>query len=141
MLGSSFSPASTMKMTTELVTMPSRDMQTCLGKHLQHLGLIEEGAEYLSARTHEFCPHHVSHYLGMDVHDCGKESKKLPLSPGMVITLEPGCYIPSGKAGVEPRWWGLGCRIEDDLLITEDGVEILSSNCPKHVEDINQLWT
>ena len=126
---------------TSTVDSLYRDMQASLGKHLQHLGLIEEEAEYLTARTHEFCPHHVSHYLGMDVHDCGKESKKLPLIPGMVITLEPGCYIPSGKAGVDPRWWGLGCRIEDDLLITEDGVEVLSSNCPKHVDDINQLWT
>jgi len=118
-----------------------RDMQKTLGKHLQQLGLIEEGAKYLSARTHEFCPHHVSHYLGMDVHDCSKESKNQPLTPGMVITLEPGCYVPHGKSNVDPRWWGLGCRIEDDILITESGMEILSSDCPKHVEDIKNLFT
>jgi len=118
-----------------------RDMQVVLGKHLQQLGLIEAGAEYLSARTHDFCPHHVSHYLGMDVHDCSKESKTQPLTPGMVITLEPGCYIPQGKDNVDPRWWGLGCRIEDDILITESGVEVLSSGCPKHVEDIKKLFT
>ena len=117
-----------------------RDMQTILGKNIQQLGLIEKGAEHLHARTHEFCPHHVSHYLGMDVHDCSKASKTQPLTAGMVITLEPGCYIPHGKAKVDPRWWGLGCRIEDDILITEAGAEVLSSDCPKLVDDIKKLF-
>ena len=58
----------------------------------------------------------------------------------------PGCPQgtpgdPQGMAGVDQRWWGLGCRIEDDLLITESGVEVLSGGCPKHVEEINKLLT
>ena len=116
-----------------------RDMQTLLGVHLQDLGLIARDAQYLSARVHELCPHHVSHYLGMDVHDCSRVSKKRPLEPGMVITIEPGVYIPHGRQNVDKRWWGLGCRIEDDILITDSGYEILSESCPKTVEDITQL--
>lgn len=116
-----------------------RDMQSLLAKHLQAVGLIDKEAQYLSARVHEFCPHHVSHYLGMDVHDCSRSNKKRPLESGMVITVEPGVYIPNHKSNVDSSWWGLGCRIEDDILITESGVEILSSGCPKHVDDINNL--
>ena len=116
-----------------------RDMQTQLGQHLQEVGLIERDAQYLTARVHEFCPHHVSHYLGMDVHDCSRVSKKRALEQGMVITVEPGVYIPQSRVSVERRWRGLGCRIEDDLLITDTGVEVLSEACPKTVEDITKL--
>ena len=76
---------------------------------------------------------------GMDVHDCSKSSKKRPLEPGMVITVEPGVYIPHGKTGVCKSWWGLGCRIEDDVLITDNGVEVLSRGCPKTVDELNEL--
>ena len=75
----------------------------------------------------------------MDVHDCSKSSKKRPLEPGMIITVEPGVYIPHGKKGVCSSWWGLGCRIEDDVLITETGVEVLSRGCPKTVDELNEL--
>eukprot|EP00092_Neocalanus_flemingeri_P024502 GFUD01026570.1.p1 GENE.GFUD01026570.1~~GFUD01026570.1.p1 ORF type:complete len:491 (+),score=99.26 GFUD01026570.1:57-1529(+) len=116
------------------------DMQDILGKNLQNIGLIDPNDEkYLSARTHEFCPHHVSHYLGMDVHDCGKASKKQPLLPGMVITVEPGCYIPASKGTVDRRFRGIGCRLEDDVLITENGVEVLSDGCPNTIEELEGL--
>ena len=75
----------------------------------------------------------------MDVHDCAKASKKQPLQPGMVITVEPGCYIPLHKTTVDERFRGIGVRIEDDILITESGVEVLSKGCPKDVESLQSL--
>jgi len=116
-----------------------KDMQDILGKNLQSVGLIDKNTEYLTARTHEFCPHHVSHYLGMDVHDCGKASKRQPLQPGMVITVEPGCYIPASKGSVDLSFRGIGCRIEDDVLVTDGGVEVLSRGCPKEVKELMDL--
>ena len=76
---------------------------------------------------------------GMDVHDCSSYSKKQPLVPGMVITVEPGVYIPHGRTSVDKSWWGLGCRIEDDVLITENGVKVLSDACPKSPEEIQNI--
>ena len=75
----------------------------------------------------------------MDVHDCGRASKKQPLLPGMVITVEPGCYIPRHKDSVELGFRGIGVRIEDDLLITESGVEVLSRSCPKDANELQKL--
>ena len=109
--------------------------QVLLGQNLLEIGLIRpEDEKYVGARAAAFCPHHVSHHLGMDVHDTASVSKTSPLQPGMVITVEPGCYIPSSSfyGKVDPAFHGLGVRLEDDLLITESGVEILSSGCPSH---------
>ena len=75
----------------------------------------------------------------MDVHDCGKASKRQPLQPGMVITVEPGCYIPASKGSVDLRFRGIGCRIEDDVLVTDRGVEVLSRGCPKEVKELMDL--
>lgn len=114
-----------------------RDMQQLLARELGSLGLVDRDGPYLSARVHDLCPHHVSHYLGMDVHDCGRADKRRPLEAGMVITVEPGLYIPpASRQDRTARWRGLGARIEDDILITEDGAEVLSAACPKTVEDI-----
>lgn len=75
----------------------------------------------------ELFPHSVGHYLGMDVHDCPSVSVERDLEPGMVVTVEPGLYIPP-----DPRYprefWNVAVRIEDDVLIKEEGVEILSEN-------------
>ena len=72
-----------------------------LGKNLLNIGLIGADEEkYVGARTATFCPHHVSHHLGMDVHDTPSVSKTSPLLPGMVITLEPGCYVPASMEKV-----------------------------------------
>ena len=75
----------------------------------------------------------------MDVHDCARASKKQPLLPGMVITVEPGCYIPAHKDSVELGFRGIGVRIEDDLLITDSGVEVLSRSCPKDANELQKL--
>ncbi len=72
--------------------------------------------------------HGVSHWLGMDVHDVGDYAR--PLEPGMVLTVEPGIYLPEE---------GLGVRIEDDILVTEDGHEVLSAAAPKTVQEIEAL--
>jgi Xaa-Pro aminopeptidase len=72
--------------------------------------------------------HGLSHWLGMRVHDVGDYT--IPLEPGMVLTVEPGIYIPEEELGV---------RIEDDVLVTTDGCEILSVGAPKRTEEIEQL--
>lgn len=82
--------------------------------------------------------HKTSHFLGMDVHDVGAyfvAGKPRPLAPGMVITVEPGIYI-SDKADVPEAYRGIGVRIEDDILVTHGGNEVLTSFAPKSVVDI-----
>lgn len=85
-----------------------------------------------------FYPHALSHWLGLDTHDTPSISGSSPLVAGNVITIEPGLYVPHGSAGVPPQFWGLAVRIEDDVLITETGCEVLSASAPvdaTHVED------
>lgn len=99
---------------------------------------IEEGKEK------PFLVHRCSHYLGMDVHDVGMfedNGQSRVLEPGMVLTVEPGIYIPSNNQmkDVESRWHGIGIRIEDDVLITEDGNHVLSERAPKEISDIESL--
>lgn len=96
---------------------------------LVKLGLIKEG------ERHRFFPHGIGHHLGLDVHDRGGNGK---FEPGMVLTVEPGIYIPKGS-GVDPKWWQIGVRIEDNILITEDGNKNLSSFVPKTVADIEAI--
>ena len=57
----------------------------------------------------------------------------------MVLTVEPGIYIPAGSRGVAKKWWNIGIRIEDDVLVTKKGHEVLSTNAPKHVDEIEAL--
>ncbi|HIJ33616.1 MAG TPA: M24 family metallopeptidase, partial [Gammaproteobacteria bacterium] len=61
-----------------------------------------------------------------------------PLEPGMVLTVEPGLYIPLGSKGVTKRWQGIGIRIEDDVVVTQEGCEILTDKTPKTVAEIEQ---
>ncbi|XP_049845996.1 xaa-Pro aminopeptidase 3-like [Schistocerca gregaria] len=86
------------------------------------------------------CPHHVSHYLGMDVHDTPLIARSIRLEPRMTVTVEPGIYIKKNNKMIVPEFRGLGIRIEDDVLITEDGPVVLTSSCPKHTEDIEKTW-
>ncbi|XP_035577848.1 xaa-Pro aminopeptidase 3 isoform X4 [Zalophus californianus] len=87
----------------------------------------------------KYCPHHVGHYLGMDVHDTPDMPRSLPLQPGMVITVEPGIYIPEDDRDAPEKFRGLGVRIEDDVLVTQDLPLILSADCPKEMNDIEQI--
>jgi Xaa-Pro aminopeptidase len=98
--------------------------------------LIEDG-EYK-----KFYMHRTSHWLGMDVHDAGPykvadEWRKL--EPGMVLTVEPGLYIADDAEDADPRYRGIGVRIEDDVLVTETGNEILSARVPRTIEEIEGL--
>jgi Xaa-Pro aminopeptidase len=85
--------------------------------------------------------HRTGHWLGMDVHDAGdykRSGKWVPLQPGMVLTVEPGCYIRPGD-GVPEAFWNIGVRIEDDALVVEGGCEILTAAAPKQVAQIEAL--
>lgn len=85
--------------------------------------------------------HRTGHWLGMDVHDVGDykvDGQWRMLEPGMVITIEPGIYLPAGE-GLQKKWWNIGIRIEDDVLVTKDGCDVLSKDAPKTVEQIESL--
>lgn len=112
-----------------------------LGMELQDIGIIEKRIPevQLKKKASEFCPHHLGHYLGMDTHDTPLIHRGLPLQPGMVITIEPGLYIPKNAKHLPERYLGIGIRIEDDILVTEDGAHVLTDVCPKTVEDIEEL--
>jgi Xaa-Pro aminopeptidase len=101
-------------------------------------------AALIEAGEHRaYCPHNTSHWLGSDVHDVGDYrvgGAPRELEPGMVLTIEPGIYLPPGDltAHLPRRWRGLGVRIEDDVLITRDGNEVLSDDAPKTVADVQR---
>jgi Xaa-Pro aminopeptidase len=111
---------------------------------LVKLGLLKGKVPSLikSEAYKRFFMHGTGHWLGLDVHDVGDYKvgdEWRVLEPGMVMTVEPGIYIPSGSKGVAKKWWGIGVRIEDDVLITKEGHEVLSRDVPKEAEEIEQL--
>ncbi|MGA0026426.1 MAG: Xaa-Pro aminopeptidase [Steroidobacteraceae bacterium] len=89
-----------------------------------------------------FFMHRTGHWLGMDVHDVGDykigDDWRL-LEPGMALTVEPGLYIPPGTRGVSREWQGIGIRIEDDVVVTPDGNEVLTDGVPKEPDAIERL--
>lgn len=90
-------------------------------------------------RVRRFYMHRTSHFLGMDVHDVGayySGSEPRTLEPGMVITIEPGLYFAADDETVEAVYRGIGIRIEDDILVTENGFRNLTADAPKGVEEI-----
>ncbi|CAK9293691.1 unnamed protein product [Gordionus sp. m RMFG-2023] len=88
----------------------------------------------------KLCPHHIGHHLGLDVHDCHLISRDEPLQPGMVITIEPGVYIPLHDTEFPKELSGYGMRIEDDILITQNGApDILTNQCPKKCDIIESI--
>jgi len=99
-------------------------------------GLIKEGA------YRRFYMHRTGHWLGLDVHDVGDykvgDQWRL-LEPGMVLTIEPGIYIPARSKAVNRKWWDIGIRIEDDVLVTNSGCEVLTKAVVKNPEDIEAL--
>jgi Xaa-Pro aminopeptidase len=142
------------------MTKPGVTMQqihkTCA--EIINKGLIDLGVLPKEAKPDAYQPffmHGTSHMLGLDVHDVPSPStsidgqslpdndiKHQPLKPGNVFTVEPGIYIDPkvGKRnGVDPKWWGIGIRIEDDILVTDTGAENLSSQVPRKAEEIEAL--
>ena len=94
------------------------------------LGIIKSVDE-----RHRYLPHGVSHYLGLDVHDPGTYGDFVANS---VITVEPGIYIPEGS-NCDEKYWGIAVRIEDDILITENGPINLSGEAPRKSEEIEKM--
>ncbi len=100
-------------------------------------GTVEERITDLTYK--KFYMHGTSHWLGMDVHDVGAYTSggtARPLEPGMVITVEPGLYVAADAPDVPDRLRGIGVRIEDDVLVTDNGHEVLTTAVPKRVADI-----
>ena len=114
---------------------------------MKKLGLLERQNER-SNQEKEFMKyymHGVGHYLGLDVHDAGRyfteqqAKNSRPFAPGMVLTVEPGLYIPPDDKDAPAKYRGIGIRIEDDVLVTEDGNVNLTAKVPKDAEEIEEL--
>lgn len=86
----------------------------------------------------DFFMHKTGHWLGLDVHDVG-EYENILFKPGMVITVEPGIYINYLNNNVDEKWKGIGIRIEDDVLVTENGSEVITLDLPKSRHEIESL--
>lgn len=102
-------------------------------------GSVEDNIEKEAYKS--FYMHGVSHWLGMDVHDAGSykvDGEWRLLEPGMVLTVEPGLYIKE-SSDVDKKWWDIGIRIEDDVLVTEKGADVLTNALPKTTEAIEKL--
>jgi Xaa-Pro aminopeptidase len=98
-------------------------------------GLLKLGIIKNKSEVSKYYPHGLGHHIGMDVHDRGSYET---LKKDMVITIEPGIYIPEGSP-CDKKWWSIAVRIEDDLLITETGYELLSHFAPRKIEDIEKM--
>ncbi len=108
------------------------------------LGLLQGDVDELVKNENykRFYMHRTGHWLGMDVHDVGDykvDGAWRLLEPGMVMTVEPGLYIAALDKDIPARWWNIGIRIEDDVLVTGEGNEILSRDVPKTIPEIEAL--
>jgi len=104
--------------------------QRVVNRGLTELGILKNENE-----KHLYYPHGCCHHIGLDVHDPIPSGR---LQENMIITIEPGIYIPE-NAKCDKRWWGIAVRIEDDYLVTKDGYELLSASAPRRVEEIESL--
>jgi Xaa-Pro aminopeptidase len=110
---------------------------------LLELGLLTESKDKVLADGlyRKFYMHRTGHWLGLDVHDVGAykvEGEWRRLQAGMVLTVEPGLYIPA-EEGIDPKWWHIGIRIEDDVRVTDTGHEVLTAGVVKEIADIEAL--
>jgi len=124
--------------------VPHETAVKVLTKGLVKLGLLEGRPSRLIKKEayKDFYMHRTGHWLGMDVHDVGEykiDDQWRELQPGMVLTVEPGLYIGNNCKQVAKKWRGIGVRIEDDVLVTESGCEVLSEAAPKTVTAIEEL--
>ncbi len=111
---------------------------------LRELGLVEGTVDEIfdEEKYERFYMHRTSHWLGADVHDAGKytlERRPRPLRPGFVLTVEPGLYFSAADESIPPEFRGIGIRIEDDVLVTADGPDVLSHAVPKRPQDVESL--
>ncbi len=115
-----------------------------LCEHLLSLGCVQGTVEsVISAGTYKpFYMHRTSHWLGLDVHDVGAyeiDGQPRPLEPGMVLTVEPGLYFGAGATNAPPGLAGIGVRIEDDVVVTATGCEVLTAAAPKDLDSMLSL--
>jgi len=111
-------------------------------KRLNEWGIVPAAEDPESKLYRRWMVHSTSHHLGLDVHDCAEAKRELylesELEPGMVFTIEPGLYFQEGDLVAPEELRGIGIRIEDDVLVTEDGVENLSAALPREAEAVEE---
>jgi Xaa-Pro aminopeptidase len=118
-----------------------------LTEGMKKLGLLKGKTKDLIKKKEfmKYYMHGVGHYLGLDVHDAGRyfteqqAKNSRPFAPGMVLTVEPGLYIPPDDKSAPSKYRGIGIRIEDDVLVTEEGNVNLTSKVPKDADAIEEL--
>lgn len=118
-----------------------------LTEGMKKLGLLKgKTKDLIKKRSYmKYYMHGVGHYLGLDVHDAGRyfvdqtAKHSRPFAPGMVLTVEPGLYIPPDDKSAPAKYRGIGIRIEDDVLVTKDGNLNLTANVPKDPDEIEAL--
>lgn len=114
-----------------------------LTKGMVDIGLLKgKPAQLIKDGSYmKYYMHRTGHWLGMDVHDVGDykvDDNWRLLEPGMALTVEPGLYIPAGSRGAK-RWWNIGVRIEDDLVVTTDGYDLLTRGLPRTVAEVEAV--
>jgi Xaa-Pro aminopeptidase len=123
---------------------PHKQALHVLTEGLVRLGVLKGEVDALVAEGafRPFYMHRTSHWLGMDVHDVGNyrigDHARI-LEPGMVLTVEPGLYFSPEASGIDPVYRGIGIRIEDDILVTSEGHEILSVDAPREIEELERV--
>ncbi|TYZ63035.1 hypothetical protein PybrP1_004029 [[Pythium] brassicae (nom. inval.)] len=112
---------------------------------LQQMGVLKPSSalkglnQSILAEFHRYNPTHIGHYLGMDVHDTPHITRGAALQPGMVITVEPGIYLPKNDQNIPNEFRGIGIRIEDDVIITATGIEVITKKVPKELDEMEAL--
>jgi Xaa-Pro aminopeptidase len=124
--------------------VPHETVVRILTQGLVDLGLLAGQVDDLIEEQayQRFFMHRTGHWLGLDVHDVGDYrigGEWRQLEPGMTLTVEPGLYIAPDDDTVEDRWRGIGIRIEDDVLVTKEGCDVLTRDVPKAIDDIEAL--
>ncbi|XP_020582246.1 probable Xaa-Pro aminopeptidase 3 isoform X2 [Phalaenopsis equestris] len=125
--------SSCLRLTRNVSSFVNQDQM--LRRGCKKIGILKDERSYAYYKLN---PTSIGHYLGMDIHDCASISNNRPLQPGVVITIEPGLYIPVSFNAPE-RFRGVGIRIEDEVLISETGCEVLTASMPKEISHIKSL--
>jgi Xaa-Pro aminopeptidase len=107
-----------------------RAAEKVIARKLKELGIIQQEKD-----VDTYFMHGTSHYLGLDVHDAGTYGA---LKEGVVLTVEPGIYIPEGAA-CDKKWWGIGIRIEDDILVTSSRPMVMTRALPRTIAELESL--
>ena len=123
---------------------PHEETVRVITRGLARLGLLKGAPAKLvkDGAYRKFYMHRAGHWLGLDVHDVGDYKvggEWRELEPGMVLTVEPGIYIAPGTRGIARKWWGIGVRIEDDVLVTRGEPEVLTAGLIKEPEEV-EAW-